>query len=54
MSMHGLNNNVQHQRTTSTTRQHQRLDDNHDNVQLQYDNLIDIHHVIATSYNHHV
>ena len=24
------------------------------NVQLQYYNIIDIHHLIATSYNHHV
>ena len=52
MSMHGLNNLI------NNNVQHQRLDDNisnnNNNVQLQHYNLIDIHHLIATSYNHHV
>jgi len=58
MSMHGRNNLI------NSNVQHQRLDDinNNDNINLQLErqrqhphyNLIDIHHLIATSYNHHV
>ena len=58
MSMHGLNNLI------NNNVQHQRHDDinNNDNINVQLErqrqhphyNLIDIHHLIATSYNHHV
>jgi len=63
MSMHGLNNLI------NNNVQLQQLDDinNIDNITTTYDindnvrhqqqqhyNLINIHHIIATSYNHHV
>jgi len=51
MSMHGLdnliNNNVRQ-------RQQQQQQQQQQHQQHQYYNLIDIHHLIATSYNHHV
>jgi len=53
--MHGLNNLI------NNNVQLQRLDDINNNVrhqqqqqQHQHYNLISIHHIIATSYNHHV
>jgi len=61
MSMHGLNNLI------NNNVQLQRLDDINNNVrhqrqrqqqqqqqQQQHYNLISIHHIISTSYNHHV
>jgi len=52
--MHGLNNlinnNVQLQRLDDIN----NIDNINNNDDQQHYNLIDIHHLIATSYNHHV
>jgi len=48
MSMHGLNN------LYNINVRHQRLDTINNNDDRQHYNLIDIHHLTATSYNHHV
>jgi len=48
MSMHGLNNLI------NNNVRHQRLDNINNNDDQQHYNLIDIHRLIATSYNHHV
>jgi len=54
MSMHGLknliNNNVQLQRLDDINNNN----NNQQHQQHQHYNLMDIHHLIATSYNHHV
>jgi len=53
MSMHGLNdlinNNVQHQRLDDING-NDNIDDNNNNN----NDSTNIHHLIATSYNHHV
>jgi len=65
MSMHGLNNliniNIQLERLDNINVQLEQLDNINNNNhqqqqhrQHQHYNLIDIHHLIATSYNHHV
>ena len=48
MSMHVLNN------LYNINVRHQRLDNINNDDDRQHYNLIDIHHLIATSYNHHV
>jgi len=48
MSMNGLNN------LYNINVRHQRLDNINNNDDRQHYNLIGIHHLIATSYNHHV
>ena len=54
MSMHGLNNNVQLQRLDDTNNNDNNNNQQQQHRQHQHYNPINIHHLIATSYNHHV